>query len=135
VNCLPVYLDSSAIVKLITPEAESSVLFDVLDRWPDRVSSALSRVEVERALWRAAASRAVRRRAEQVLASMTLVRIDEAVLMRASRFRTPSLRTGDAIQLATAISLGDDPEAFITYDERLAAAARAHGLAVLHPGA
>ena len=36
---------------------------------------------------------------------------------------------------ATALSLGDDPDAFITYDARLAGAARSQRLRVLQPGA
>lgn len=134
-NFLPVYLDSSAIVKLIAPEPESEALLDALERWPDRVSSALSRVEVERALWRAGASRVVRTRAENVFAALTLIRVDDVVLANASAFKAPTLRTGDAIQLATALTMGDHPEAFITYDERLASVARAQSLTVLHPGA
>jgi hypothetical protein len=99
------------------------------------VSSALSRVEVERALWRAGASRVVRTRAEHVFAALTLIRVDDVVLANASAFKAPTLRTGDAIQLATALTMGDHPEAFITYDERLASVARAQRLTVLHPGA
>ena len=130
----PVYLDSSAIVKLIAPEAESQALLDALAPWPDRLSSALSKVEVERALWRAGASRGVRTRAASVFSALTLIRIDDVVLAQAAAFKAPTLRSGDAIQLATALTLGDYPEAFITYDERLAAAARALRLMVLCPG-
>ena len=36
--------------------------------------------------------------------------------------------------LATALTLGDDPDAFITYDERLARAAERLRLPVQHPG-
>ena len=123
-------------------------MLEALERWPDRVSSALSRVEVERAPWRAGASRAVRTRAENVFATLTLIRLDEVVLANASAFKAPTLRTGDAIHfawsysitalaihLATALTMGDYPEAFITYDERQTRAARAQRLMVLHPGA
>jgi hypothetical protein len=44
------------------------------------------------------------------------------------------LRSLDAIHLASALSIGDVPEAFITYDDRLAAAARKLKLHVLQPG-
>jgi predicted nucleic acid-binding protein len=44
------------------------------------------------------------------------------------------MRSLDAIQLAAALSIGDDPEGFVTYDARLARAARQEGLTVLHPG-
>ena len=44
------------------------------------------------------------------------------------------LRTVDAIHLATALLIKDELEAVITYDARLAEAARAHDLAVVTPG-
>jgi len=135
VSFLPVYLDASAIVKLVVPERETDALLDALARWPDRVSSALARVEIHRALWRAGAARAVRARADAVLAALVLVRLDDQVLSRASSFRDPALRALDAIHLATALSLGDDPDAFVTYDARLAVAARRQRLNVEHPGA
>ena len=47
----------------------------------------------------------------------------------------PGLRSLDAIHLASALSTGDYPEAFVTQDERLADAARAVGLKVLAPEA
>ncbi len=131
---LPVYLDASAIVKLVVPEPETGALLSALGQWPDRVSSALARVEVHRALWRAGASRAVRARADAVLAGLVLVRIDDLVLSRAASFKDPLLRALDAIHLAAALSLGDDPDAFITYDPRLARAAGRQRLRVRHPG-
>lgn len=134
-SVLPVYLDASAIVKLVVPERETDALLEALARWPDRVSSALARVEIHRALWRAGAARALRARADAVLAALVLVRLDDQVLSRASSFRDPALRALDAIHLATALSLGDDPDAFLTYDARLAVAARRQRLNVEHPGA
>lgn len=131
---LPVYLDASAIVKIVVPEAETDALLSALSQWPDRVSSGLARVEVHRALWRAGASRAVRARADAVLSALVLVRIDDPVLSRASSFKNPLLRALDAIHLAAALSLGDDPDAFITYDARLARAAEKQRLRVQHPG-
>jgi hypothetical protein len=81
------YLDSSALVKLVVAEAETPALLAFLARWPDRVSSVLARVEVLRAVGRAAAPAAVRRRAARVLARVALVRIDEPVLAAAARMR------------------------------------------------
>ena len=73
------YLDSSAIVKLVVAEPETAALRAFLVAWPDRVTSALARLEVLRALRRAAVPAAVRRRAVRVLARIALVRIDEPV--------------------------------------------------------
>jgi predicted nucleic acid-binding protein len=60
--------------------------------------------------------------------------VDEPVLRRAASFTDSALRALDAIHLATALSLGDDPDALITYDIRLARAARTQKLPVVHPG-
>jgi predicted nucleic acid-binding protein len=129
-----VYLDTSAIVKLIVAEPETDALRSALGRWSDRVSVALARVEVHRALWRAGASKAVRARADAILDGLVLVRLDDPILSRAASFKTPHLRALDAIHLAAALTLGDDPDAFITYDIRLAQAADQAGLRVQHPG-
>jgi predicted nucleic acid-binding protein len=134
VTFLPAYVDTSAIVKLVVEEPESDALLRSLEQWPDRVSSALARVEVHRALWRAGASRGAHARADAVLGALVLVRLDEPVLSQAASFKDPQLRALDAVHLATALTLGDDPDAFITYDARLARAAARLRLPVRHPG-
>ena len=116
------YLDSSAVVKLVVAEPETPALLEFLAGWPHRVSSALARVEVLRAVKRTGAGPAVRRRAARVLARVALIRIDEAVLAAASRVLPPELRTLDAIHVATARSL-DDLAGIVTYDARLGRAA------------
>ena len=131
---LPVYLDASAILKLVVVERESDALATELERWPDRVSSSIVRVEVHRALHRTGLWRSLRGAADAVLDGFTLIRMDEQVLGRAAMFRNPQLRALDAIHLAAALSIGDDPAAFITYDARLARAAALERLPVLHPG-
>jgi predicted nucleic acid-binding protein len=109
-------------VKLIVAEPETPALMAFLATWPDRVSSALARVEVLRAVKRARSSPLVRRRAVRVLARVALVRIDEPVLASAARLGPAELRTLDAIHLATAKSL-DGIAGIVTYDARLARAA------------
>lgn len=131
---LPVYLDTSAIVKLVVREPETDALMEALREWPDRISSVFARVEVQRALWRVRASRASRERADAVLETMTLIRVDDQGLALASSIKDPFLRALDAIHLAAALSIGDDPHAFVTYDARLARAARKQRLRVEHPG-
>lgn len=131
---LPAYLDTSAIVKLVTAEAETNALLEALRQWPDRVTSTLATVEVHRALHRVGGSRTDRARADAVLASLVLLKMDDSVLRRASAFDDPLLRALDGIHLATALSMGDDPEVFVTYDARLARAASALRLRVAHPG-
>ena len=133
-NYEPVFLDSSALVKLVKQEPESAALVDALERWPDRVASAIARIEVFRALRRIGASAAERGRADDALARLALVSVDEPILKLAAELPSRDLGTLDAIQLATALSIGDLPEAFVTYDARLAKAARRQGLHVVQPG-
>jgi predicted nucleic acid-binding protein len=131
---LPVYLDTSAILKLILPEPESAPLEAMLQQWPDRLSSALAAVECRRTLRRIQAPPAASRRADHVLAGLILIRFDDALLRLAEHVGPPLLRSLDAIHLAAALSIGDYPDAFITYDDRLAAAARTLKLTVVQPG-
>jgi len=126
------YLDSSALVKLVVAEPETPALLEFLARWPHRVSSALARVEVARAVKRAGARPAARRRATRVLARVALVRIDDPVIAAAARVTPPELRTLDAIHLATARSL-DDLAGIVTYDARLGRAASRARLKVWSP--
>lgn len=126
------YLDSSALVKLVAEEPETPALLDFLAGWPHRVSSALARVEVLRAVKRAGAGPAVRQRAVRVLARVALVQVDEQVLVAAARLGPPELRTLDAIHLATARSL-DGLAGMVTYDTRLGRAATRSRLRVWSP--
>ena len=105
----------------------------MLHGWPERVSSALARVEVLRAARRAAIPPRSVRRAEQVLERIALVRLDDEVLEKAALLRPLELRSLDALHLATALSLGRDLGAFLTYDPRLERAARSLRLAVVAP--
>ena len=125
------YLDSSALVKLVVSEPESRALRDLLRSWPERVSSVIARVEVVRAA-RRIGSRASRL-AEEVVDRLTLVELDDVVLQRAASAEPSHLRTLDAIHLATALSLGDDLSALCGYDSRLADAAASSGIEVLSP--
>lgn len=127
------YLDSSAVVKLVVAEPESPALFDFVAGQPERVSSALTRVEVHRALRRLGANVTERRRADRVLSHLSLVRIDETIVQVASELTPPDLRSLDAIHLATALALGDGIEGVVTYDDRLARAATKLRLKVLRP--
>ena len=65
--------------------------------------------------------------------SRALVPVDGAILRDAASLKFRSMRTLDAIHLATALSLGRDLDALITYDQRLGAAAVLAGLAVSSP--
>ena len=71
--------------------------------------------------------------AEALLARLLLVRLHPDVLDAAGRLHPPGLRTLDAIHIQCALLLGDDLDAFITYDARQAQAARLAGLRVEQP--
>jgi predicted nucleic acid-binding protein len=125
------YLDSSALVKLAVREPESAGLRRYLARRRSLLSSALARTEVMRALMPLGPS--ALRRGQDVLERVDLLRISDRVLDAAGRLMPPELRSLDAIHLSSAEQLGTDLAAFVTYDERLASAARARGLRVVRP--
>lgn len=126
-----VYLDTSAFLKLVTPEPESSALRSYLRAWPVRVSAELLRTEALRAAARVSPDRvtAVRRQ----LRSTVLIALDRALLERAGTLSPPGMRSLDAIHVAAAHSLGPDLGEMITYDTRMAGAASASGLVVTSP--
>ncbi len=128
-----VYLDSSALVKLVVKEPESTALGEFLHGHAERVSSALALSEVPRALRRAGFGTSERRRARQVLSRVALVDVDRRVLAAAAALDPPTLRTLDAIHLATALILREDLTALVTYDRWLAAAAERAHVEVLAP--
>jgi uncharacterized protein len=128
------YLDSSAIVKLVLVEAESEALREALAQHPQRVSSALAAVEVRRAVRRVSILPAVQQRVEDILAGIDLLRMEDPILAVAGALDPPLLRSLDALHLAAALSVADELAGFVAYDPRLANAARDAGLAVLTPG-
>ncbi len=127
------YLDASAVVKLIRNEPESRALLSVLGAWPERVTSSLTALEVRRALRRVNPTTADWRRAAEVLRRIGQIGIGEPILESAAELDPPALRTLDAIHLATAISLGQALGALATYDRRLHTAAVALEIEVLSP--
>jgi uncharacterized protein len=127
----PVYLDSSAIVKLVVAEAESGALARYLGDRPTRVSCALARVEVIRAI-RPQGEAAVNR-ARQLLQRISLLRLDDVLLDAAAAIEGTTLRSLDAIHLAAARTLGGALAEIVTYDRRMADAARGMGLVVSAP--
>jgi predicted nucleic acid-binding protein len=127
------YVDSSAIVKLAVSEPESSALRKALSRHQTLVTSALARTEVARALLPLGAAAACR--GDEVMRRLQLLRVNDRVLIAAGRMEPPELRSLDAIHLATASQLGAALKRVVTYDARMAEAARALGWPVSSPGA
>ena len=126
------YLDTSAAVKLVVEERGSKAL----RRWlaavtTPIVSSDLLRTELFRATRRAAPGQVQQARA--VLDSVVLVTPSTDVFEHAGILEPDVLRSLDALHLAAALDLGDDLDGIVTYDDRLAAAAAALGIAVVAP--
>lgn len=129
-----IYLDSSALVKMIVEEAESTALAEwMLARASSTmISSELARVEVMRTMRRVHPDAIDE--AALLLESIDLLAIDREVIGIAADLEIADLRSLDAIHLATAALLGDGLEQFVAYDRRLLEAASARGLPVVTPG-
>lgn len=112
-----VYLDASAVVKLVVRERESRALQRWLVGRAPITSSALVRTETLRAVRRQEPGHLAR--AQEVIAAISLQSIDVEILETASRLDPADLRTLDAIHIATAIRLAGDLDAIVTYDQRM----------------
>ena len=125
--------DSSALTKLVVREPETAALRAWLAAREEAAwsASSLTRVEVVRAVARAQAAAVPA--ARRLLAGMDLVPLGPDVLETAADLGPPSLRSLDALHLATALSLGSALDAFVVYDEQLAQAAADAGLPVVTP--
>ena len=126
------YLDTSAAVKLVVEEAETAAL----TAWINQsgvvlVASDLLRTELLRATRRAAPHAMTQ--ARDVLDSILLLRIPPATFERAGELAPDLLRSLDSIHLAAALELDDELQGLITYDDRLANAARHHAINVITP--
>lgn len=130
-----IYLDSSALLKLIRAEEETASLVEWLRGRSDEpaVTSELGRVEVLRAARRLGGRAPTEARA--VIGDLDLVPLGRPVQDLAVDLGGPHLRTLDALHLASALLLGGALTAFVVYDRRLADAALASGLdVVVAPG-
>lgn len=128
------YLDSSALVKLVKREPESEALRRFLRRHraDGRVTSTLARVEVVRAV--SADGPPAIAHARRQLARVDQINLDPDLLDVAATLAPMSvLRSLDAIHLAAAQSIGADLRSLLTYDARMQNAALAVGMAVDAP--
>jgi uncharacterized protein len=128
------YLDSSAIVRLVQGESQSAALRRYLRRHraDDKVTSQLARVEVVRAVLPDGAD--ALGKARRQLARVHQVSLSRDLLDLAATLAPESLlRSLDAIHVASARMLGGDLRALVTYDGRMADAARALGVETASP--
>ena len=132
------YIDASALVKLVRDEPESPALRSYLAE-ADLVTCELVLTEVPRAIRRAAAHDprlpldTLLQRTDELLDALALLPLEHALLAAAGAIAEPALRALDAIHVCAATDLGP-LDAFVSYDERQAAAARLAGLRTTAPG-
>jgi predicted nucleic acid-binding protein len=126
------YIDASAFVKLFSEEPESVRMASLIDEGRSYlVANEILAIEAFRTAARLGEDAPAK--ASALLRSVALRPLSREIRDLACRIGTPSLRTLDAIHLATAASLGEKVGAILTYDKRLAEASAAVGLQVLAP--
>ena len=126
------YIDSSAILKLIFTEQETLALDKVMNN--KMVTSTLTRVEVKRAVNRINSTKS--KVANDVLAQLQYTELDSQTLNLAEAFSPDvTLRTLDAIHVASVLRISEAVQGIITYDKQMIANAERMGIKVLSPGA
>ncbi len=125
-----IYLDASAFVKLVVPEPETPSLSAALNGVVRVVASEILEVEVLRASRRAGADT---HDAQAQLAAVRLLPLTDEIRALAGELDPPSIRSLDAIHVASALSLRERLKGLFTYDERMSSAARDAGLNVYAP--
>lgn len=126
------YLDASAIVKLVVSEAETDALSRHIDG-AALITSEISEVEVPRAAYLRTGLDESLRHAEAVLARFNLIALDDELRHDAARARPGDLRSLDAIHLASCLRVAKYLEAVVVYDKRLTKSLRARGFRVESP--
>ena|SRR5712692_635098 len=114
-------------------EAGSETLEAFLSNYQQRTSSVLTRIEASRAVRRRAFPSDFQARLSGVFARVDFIPIHTGIVQEASRLDPPLLRSLDAIHIASALALGEELEGIVTYDRRLAEAARQLGIPVFSP--
>jgi predicted nucleic acid-binding protein len=125
-----IYLDTSAAFKVLTEEPERQPLVEFLDATSTEglVTSVVTEVEMHRSAHLLSVPAAL---VDEVLSRLALVEMTSDIRTRAGLLPDPTLRSLDAIHIATALDTGI--ATFVTYDRRQAAAAADLGLRVERP--
>jgi len=129
-----VYLDTSAFVKLVIPEPETAALVKALTPRTLLVASEILEVEALRATRRATGKDGATAARTQ-LAGIRLLPLTDRIRKHACELEPPTLRSLDAIHIATALDLGERLACMYAYDVRVATAASEAGLQVSAPTA
>ena len=128
-----IYLDTSAFLKTVFDEPQSPAIRQYVEALeaPRFVSSTLLAVEARRGIVRTHPRRLPR--VDLALLRIAQIEMDDPIVETASRLPDPMLRSLDAIHLATALQIRGDLDVLLTYDQRMLAAAAAHGLPTASP--
>ena len=124
------YLDTSAFLKLLVEGLDSAVMREWAVLHDSLWSSQLLRTEAVRAASHLGISDDD---VETALESVSLILPSVATFYTAGHLAPHSLRSLDALHLATALEMGDDLEGIVAYDERLITASRDASLVVVSP--
>ena len=125
-------IDSSALVKLIVSEQHSKSLSSWVDGCKQELFiSELARTEVTRAIARVDLN--LNKQFNAIIARFGVIRVSTQVLTIAATLSPTTLRTLDAIHLASCVILGDDLTGFVTYDNAQASAASINSIEVITP--
>ena len=129
-----IYLDTSAMVKLVAAEPESAELIEWLNGRPDEAlaTSAIGHIELLRAARRIGQAAVLA--AQRIANGIDTLLLTESIAAVACTIGRAELRTLDAIHLATAAVHRERISTFCAYDVRLLAAAEAEELSVTAPG-
>ncbi|MFO7571227.1 MAG: type II toxin-antitoxin system VapC family toxin [Gaiellaceae bacterium] len=127
------YADSSALVKLVVREPESTALASAMPSDTVVATSEVALVEIARAVRVSGLAADLEHELVDVLQGCVFVAVESQILRSAASLASERLRPLDAIHLATAVAIV--PDVMYVYDRRLADAARELGLRVEAPGA
>lgn len=132
------YVDTSAMLKLLVREAESAAIERELLQWSELATSVITEIELPRA-----AARAREERADAVidgsivlqgvLASAAIIPLSENIVATARSVRPVRVGALDAIHIASATSLGKQLAGVATYDKRMQEALQLLGVSVIAP--
>lgn len=131
---MQLYLDTSALTKLVVQEHESDALESFLSshEHDQLFVAALARTELVRAVLRRGLLELVPH-TRRLLSRIDQAPLTARLLDHAAMLASSSLRTLDAVHLAAAHT-APDLRALVTYDARLADAAKSFGMRVAAPG-
>ena len=130
---MTVYLDTSALAKLVVAEDESPHLRRWMceRRYVPLVTNSIGVVELRRLAARI--NQQTLSTAVRLLARISVVDLTPDALTLAAEIPPPEVRTLDALHVASA-ALVSDLDFVVTYDGRMVTAATAFGLPVVTPG-